>query len=338
MSISLDIGTSRLRSLRRDGGALVGRGVPADFALVADDPIARELLGRSKVAFASGEGEIALVGDAALSHAATFRAVPLRLMPGGLVPTDDPPARQILGTLIESLLPESIESTEPCGLILSAASLANTASREFLSRLVWLRGYRPILISSSHAVALATLSQEGFTGLALSMGAGSCMLSLVHRGRELACVGEPCGTDWIDSRLAAGDRRYIHDAAGERYLDTEAARRHREAMSDPLTRPVDDFAARVAECYRDLLLGMAKELGSRMREERLGPFSSPLAVVCAGGGTRAGGFASLFSAALAAADLPMAVDPVRVAPLDDYLVARGGLIHADLEATCAAAA
>lgn len=338
MSIALDIGASRLRSLRREGPNLIGRGVPAAFALLPDEPSARDLLTRAGVTFAEGDGELALVGDGAAAHAAALYTTPLRLLPGGLVPDGDPPARQLLGTLVESLLPEAPEPGEPCGLVMPAAATTDESSREFLSRLVRLRGYEPTSVSASHAVALATLSAEGFTGVAVSFGAGGRSLSLVHGGRELAVVSEPRGTDWIDARLAAADRRYAHDSGGDRYLDTDAIRRQREAISDPLTRPMSDFAIRVADLYRELLLSTAREFSRVITDGGFGPFATPLPVVCAGGGTRPPGFAGLMNASLAAADLPLAIGLVRLAPADDYLVARGALIHAELDATCSAAA
>lgn len=338
MSIALDIGTSRLRSVRREDDELVGRNVPATFALVADDPSARELLSRAEIGFAVGEGELALVGETALRHAATFRSTPLRLLPGGLVPADDPPARQILGMLIESLLPEADTPGGLCGLILSDAAITDKTSREFISRLVWMRGYEPVLLSATHAIALATLSADGFTGVALSLGAGGCSIGLIHRGRELAFGNDSRGTDWIDSRLATAEKCFTYNVAGERDLDTESIRRRREALGDSLTRPAGPFAVQVADRYRELLESTLTSFADQLAHERLGPFAIPLTVVCAGGGSRAAGFADLVSSMLKSIELPFDVDAVRVQPSDDYLVARGGLIHAELEVTCAAVA
>ena len=338
MSIALDIGTSRLRSLRREGEELVGRSVPAMFALVADEPSARSLLDRSQIPFAAGDGELALIGDAALMHAAAFRAIAMRLMPGGLVPTDDPPARQLIATLIDSLLPDSLATGQTCGLILPAAMMADDASAAFLVRLIQLRGYDPICLSAGQATALATLSSEGFTGLALSFGAGGCSLSLVRHGSELAEAALPGGTDMIDARLAAAARCYTHDSDGTRCLDVESIRRQRESLSDPLTRPTTDFAAQVAEQYREVLLRVVKDLARQIEDRRLGAFTTPVPVVCAGGGARPAGFGGLMTAALAAIEMPLPIGPVRLAPASDYLVARGGLIHAELESTCSAAA
>lgn len=338
MSISLDIGTSGFRSLRRIGGELVGRSVPAAFALVADEPSARHLLSRADLAFADGDGELALVGEGAIQHAAALRATPLRLLPGGLVANDDPPARQLLATLIESLLPEPATSGERCGVVLPAASAADRASHEFLLRLMQMRGFTPLEISASHAVALASLSREGFTGIAMSFGAGGCSISVTHRGRELVNLREARGTDWIDAQIASAEKQYTHDAAGERYLDTESIRRQRESLADPLTRPTTNFAAQVSELYRELLRSILGELSRSIEMERLGFFATPFPVVCAGGGTRAAGFSGLMTAVLAATDFPLPVGQVRLARQDDYLVARGALINTELESSAAEAA
>ncbi|MBA3314054.1 MAG: hypothetical protein M3552_16195 [Planctomycetota bacterium] len=338
MSIALDIGTSRLRSLRREGVELIGRSTPATFSLIADDPSSRGLLTRAELAFATGEGELALVGDAALEHAAAFRATPLPLLPGGMVPSDDPPARQLLGTIIESLLPEAEDVGSPCGLILPVASMTDEASAEFIARLVRMRGYEPLPLTETHALALATLSAERFSGISIVMGAGGCSMSLIHRGRELAGVQEPRGTAWIDALIASAGRRYAHGADGERYLDTESVRRQRESLADPLTRPTTDFASRVAEHYRELLHTTAREFAASLRRDRLGRFETPLSVVCAGGGTRPAGFAALLTAALVAAELPFVLGPTKLAPCDEYVVARGALIHAELNAVSLAAA
>ncbi len=61
MSIALDIGTSRLRSIRREGVELIGRSMPAAFSLVDDDPTSRALLAKAELPFAAGEGQLALV-------------------------------------------------------------------------------------------------------------------------------------------------------------------------------------------------------------------------------------------------------------------------------------
>jgi len=338
MSIALDIGTSRLRSIRRDGVELIGRSMPAAFSLVDDDPTSRALLAKAELSFAAGEGQLALVGDAALEHAAAFHALPLPLLPGGMVPVEDPPARQLLGTIIESLLPEAFPTSSPCAVLLPVASMNDEASVEFVTRLIGLRGYRPILLTPTHALALATLSTEGFSGVCLAIGAGGCSISLVHCGRELATVQDDRGTHFIDSRIATAERRFIHGADGERYLDTESVRRQREALSDGLARPSTPFGSQVAGLYRELLRSITTDFANLLSEQRLGRFETPLPIVCAGGGTRSAGFGAMLSSIISSSDLPFQLTPARVAPNDEYVFARGALIHAELETVSAIAA
>lgn len=338
MSIALDIGTSRLRSIRREGVELIGRSMPAAFSLVDDDPTSRALLAKAELPFAAGEGQLALVGDSALDHAAAFQTLPLPLLPGGMVPVDDPPARQLLGSIIESLLPEAVQILSPCAVLLPVASMNDESSTDFVTRLVGLRGYRPLLVTPTHALALATLSTEGFTGVCMTIGAGGCSMSLVHCGRELAAVQDERGTHDIDSRIATAERRFIHGAKGERYLDTESARRQREALSDGLARPATAFGSQVAALYRELLQAITGDFAARLREVRVGRFETPLPVVCAGGGTRAAGFPAMLSSVIASSEMPLRLAPARVAPFDEYLFARGALIHAELESVSAIAA
>ena len=338
MSIALDIGTSRLRSIRRDGVELIGRSMPAAFSLVDDDPTSRALLARAELPFAIGEGQLALVGDAALDHAAAFHALPLPLLPGGMVPVDDPPARQLLASMIESLLPEAQQILSPCAIVMPAASMNDESSIEFVLRLVRLRGYRPLLVTATHALALATLSAEGFSGVCVSVAAGGCSISLVHCGRELTCIQQETGTHFIDSRIATAERRFVHGPDGERYLDTESVRRQREALADSLMRPTSPLGSQVAGLYREVLEAISSDFASRVVEDRLGRFDTLMPVVCAGGGTRPTGFAALLTSVLGATSLPFRMAPVRVAPADDFLFARGALIQAELQSIEAAAA
>ena len=337
MGISLDVGTSRLRSLRRAGCELVGRAVPAAFALLDDEPATRSLLERAGLGYATGDGEIALIGETATQQAPVFQSAVLRLLPNGKIPTDDPPARQVLAALIESLLPSDPAPGEVCGLVLPVAAMVDPPSRDFLSHLISLQGFDPLVISAGHAIALANLSNDGYTGLSLSFGAGGMALSLVHRGRELCCVTDSRGCDSIDEEVAATLKQYAFDRHGMRRLDIEAARRLRERLSDSLTRPQSEPAKLVAELTTEILSNVVQTFAKRLAQRNLGPFPQPLPVIIAGGPTHAAGFLWLLQQELHSAGLTSLCGPIRFAsgtegaPGTEYLVARGALIHAELE-------
>ena len=333
MSIALDIGASRLRFLRRAGNELVGRSLPAAFALVADEPAARDLLSRAELTFAAGDGELALIGDAALQHAKAFGATPDRLLRDGQVPRDDPPARELLRTLIESLLPDPPRHGERCGLVISPGGMDDHETRSFLTRLAQARGYDPLVLSSSLALVLATFTCENFSGIGITFGAGGCSISLVHRGRELLHVSESRGTDWIDLELAARGDVHTYDAAGARYLDAETVRNRREEITAPLTQPQDDFAGEVQALYHEIFHAALTRFGEELIARRLGPYALEAPVICGGGGVRVSGFGKALREIIEYANLPVPLGPLRIAPPDDFLIPRGALIHAEIEST-----
>lgn len=338
MTIALEIGASRLRSLRREDQEVIGRSLPAAFALVDDNPAARDLLCRAELAFAMGDGELALIGDAALDHAGAFRTAPHRLLRDGLVPTDDPLARQLLAALVESLLPVPDYPGELCGLVMSPAAMRDRDSRSFLLRLAQARGYDPISLSPSLALMLATFSAENFSGIGMTFGASGCSLSLVHRGRELLQVSEGRGTDWIDLELAARADLHTYDDTGDRYLDIETVRRRREELGDSLIRPQGDFATDCAELHREILHTTLARLAQELADKRLGPYALEAPLICSGGAVQTAGFGKLLRATIEQAELPVPLGPIRLAAQDDYLITRGALIHAEIETTTAAAA
>lgn len=338
MTIALDIGTSRLRSLRRVGFELVGRSVPASFALVADEPIARELLTRAELPFATGDGELALIGDAGLEHARTFRSIPNRLLNEGEVPRDDPPARHLLETLVESILPRPTHRGDLCSILMPPSSYRDRDSRAFLTRLVQSRGYDPIVISPSLALVHATLATEDFSGIGLTLGAGGCSISLVHRGREVLWESVGRGTDWIDQQIARSAEVFTYDANGRKFLDLETVRQERELLSDSIAAPTGDFAHDVAAGYRDIIEEALHRFIARLLHERLTPYALETIVTCGGGGVRAPGFDKFLTQLLAEIDFPVPLRPVQMAAIDDYLIARGALIHAEVESTMAAVA
>lgn len=338
MTIALDIGTSRLRSLRRVGFELVGRSVPASFALVADDPIARDLLTRAELPFATGDGELALIGDAGLEHARAFRSIPNRLLNEGQVPRDDPPARHLLETLVESILPKPIQLGDLCSILMTPSSYHDRDSRAFLTRLVQARGYDPIVISPSLAVVHATLAEEDFSGIGFTLGAGGCSISLVHRGRELLWESVGRGTDWIDHQIARSTETFTYDSSGRKFLDLETVRREREQMSESIAAPSGDFAQEVTAGYRDIIEEVLQRFIARLTHERLTPYALESVMSCGGGGVRTPGFDAFLTNLIRDIDFPVPLRPLQMAAIDDYLIARGALIYAEVESPMAVAA
>ena len=335
----LDLGAHRFRSLRRSGKRLVGRSCRAAYGALPDSPARRRLLEQVGLNFATtragstdDEGdaaELLLFGDAAEEYAKLFGTPPLALLPDGKVPTDDPPARQIVAALIDALLPDPLTEAEPVKVIFPGKD----ADREFLTRVIRLRGYEPSAVDPAEAFAAAAMPATGFRGLALICGADRWELAAVLGGKVVArCVAEG-GTMALDRRRAEDRFEVVYERDGEKYLDVDACRRAREEFSGCLLSPEGKEETAIAELHADALAELFAEAAGRFaREPALRHIHKPLPIYCGGGAARIAGFTELVERELTAAEFPIPLGSVATAPTDEYLTARGALILAELDA------
>ena len=337
MSVALDLGTFRLKSLFCRGERLIARKCRTVHAALPDTPARRHGLEQMRIPFAVCEDTLVVIGDAAV-QVSQMLGTPLRpLLPGGKLPHDDPPARQILATLVESTLPEPEAAGEFCCMVLPAGARGTprrpSAEYEFLSRLVKLRGYSPLTVDAGMAVVLAQLSRAAFTGIGISFGAASTQASLVLQGREVASCSIPQGGDWIDEQAARSEGAYTWDAAGARFVDVNTIRRWKEKCDGSIAHPATRRDARLCELYRELLALVVSRITEEFEDvlPRLG-LRKPLALAAAGGTARIPAFRDLLAQAFQESRLSVAVDEIHVASKSDHVIARGGLICAQLEA------
>ena len=339
MTIALDLGASVLRSIRVSGERLAARSARAIYSAVEDAPARRQMLEQLGMSYAICDGSIAVPGDAARDLAELFHVPLLTLLPEGRLPQGDPPARQMLASLIDALLPPPSQANELCAMTLpgnSGADLESETARFFL-QLVRLRGYSPLPILQSTALVLAELVNEGFTGIGMSFGSSACHVSLINRSREVATVCVEQAGSWIDAQLAELGEQYIWDARGNKYLDEEAMRRWKESGVAQLDEPTHCERERnLARLYREVVENVVAKAGREFKEKLLLPDSWPaMSIVVSGGATRVRGFIPMLAQTIREANWPIRVKQIRQAEDSDLTIARGALIHSELEAQSA---
>ncbi len=365
MSIALDIGSHRIRSLRIDNGRLVARSRRAAFAVLPDSASHRQLLAQANVEFVTCDGGLLLLGDAAWEHANLFHVRTRPLLQNGLIPEHDPVARQVLATIVEAVLPKASQSGEQCSLTLPGGSdlggsqpggRASRSSVEFFTRLVALRGYSPLIVPAPSGLILAEHVSHGFTGIGLVFGGSACEAVLAHRGVVVCHTRIDRGGDWIDTHLAETLGLVTWDSNGDRFLDIATSCRLREAnatvrqalsaaaasqlaagvtrVDDPANASefVEVLSSSLSELLHDTLREFAAEL-SRCRQAADLP--QPFAIACGGGLTQGPSFLSLLQQALTVHRLPVAVQAPRVASGWPHSITRGLLIAAELESQSA---
>jgi hypothetical protein len=336
MTIALDLGASRLRSLRRRGERLIARSGRALYAVLPDSILRRRALEKIGVPFSVSKDTLILASDAAAEYSRLFQVPTLPLLPEGRVPTENPPARQILAALIEQLLPAPTQANEVCCLTLPGAKRAlrfvAREEREFLSHVVELRGYRPLVLSAGRAIVLAELEDDTFTGIGMSFGAATSEVCLARHGMEIASCSVPIGGDWIDRALADADPQFAWDSAGARHIYLDEVTRWKENLSGSVLHPKTEREAFLADLYRDLIGQVLDETTNSLLTSPLAlSLPHPVSLVCCGGTAKIRGFGNMLQQMLADAAFPLRVQRVRMVIDSDYTVARGCLIAAEIE-------
>lgn len=207
MTVSLDFGSREIRSLVRtgvSGGRLRLCSVRSEYVLIPDEVAARRLLREEGLAYAVCGMGLAVFGSGVERAVWLSRGPAIPLFVDGCIPTRDGLARQILGVLTESILPEPSVWGETCVITVPGAGLSaemREANGDFLGHLVQLRGYRPVLLGAPELSLLAGGRELGFSGVSVVAGAESTSFCVSRRGLVLAEGGIPLGGRWLDSEL-----------------------------------------------------------------------------------------------------------------------------------------
>ena len=336
MSTVFDFGTHSFRTLCRAGSRVVARQMRPIYQCVPDQPAWREVLDKLDVSWSCGTDTLVVSGDD-VDQVCDLVPQPVgNMIPNGSLADGDPASRQLIASVVESLLPAAVNN-EVCAVILPIGVTANgNADQSFLTQLVRLRGYSVTTIHAGHAVVLAAGDSSGFTGVGVSIGAAGTSVSLVRQGVELAHCLVPVGGDWVDEQLALAESLRIWDAQGNCFLDCDTIQAWKESLETSICEPDPqcDRSRMLKTQYEEMLNRIFASAG-RMFADVVNPafVTGGYPVYCAGGATCVPGFERLVTRnVLTDHGFDITVTDVKVIEDDGYCVARGGLIHAEIEA------
>ncbi|MEO1994243.1 MAG: hypothetical protein ABGZ17_03110 [Planctomycetaceae bacterium] len=340
MNVALDLGVHEFRTLRREHRRLTAHRFRPVYIVITDTSRNLQTLEQLNIPSVRCDDGLVILGEPAVRVSQLFRQPYHEMLPAGRIDRNDPLSRQMLSTLIESMLPVPASEEDICSLHLPHSGIPSqdpqrvprTADpdHKLLKHLISLRGYTPSVLSSGMAVVLAEMVATSFTGLGLDIGATSSNAVLAFQGRELAASTTSMGGDWIDERLARACQEFAWDPAGERRLNVHAIEAWKHEFSGDLTNPHSTREHVLSDLYRELLESvvrcLARDLAINSATELI---SEPVELVYTGGPTRANGFDDLLRDQLRQTPFPLEVQAIRCAN-SPYTVTRGCLIHAEL--------
>ena len=309
MSIGLDLGSYQFRSVRSEGGRLIARRCPAVFTAISDTAAHRRLLQQSETQFVTCSDQLLVFGEAAREWSAMLNLSAMPLLVGGRIAGADAVTRQVLTLMVDALLPAPEKPNTICKMTLPGGSsddLSDVRDADFFQQLVALRGYRPQIVTSTLALALAELTHDSFTGITVTLGHTTSEFGVIHCGRELLRCVVMSGLESFEQATQLG--------------------RHALPI-EPLS-----VAANVERDYTRFFAAVIDEARTQFElDGTLKTLPRMMPVVCAGGITSEKSFLPLFQRAWDESNWPVSTRPVRIASDSDFAVVRGCLIQAELE-------
>jgi len=285
--IGADIGTMNLVSARRTGKGVVTTRMRDVFLDLPKE--SKRMLRIGNIDYVEREGEILIVGDAALETANIFGKEARRPLLAGMISASEIDSLEVLGILISHILGKPEVENEACAFSVPAPPVDQVDRdiiyhRGVVTRIIEECGYRAIPSNEAMAIIYSETADTGFSGLAISMGAGMCNVALAVNTIEGLSFSVARGGDYIDAGAArsVGATQARICAIKEKGID--------------LNKPKNREEEAISFYYKDLILYLLDQVVLRFKTIQ-GQFAlpRPIPLIVGGGTSLAGGFMEFFT-------------------------------------------
>lgn len=247
-----------------------------------------------------------VLGDPAFALANIFEKETRQPMKSGVISPHEPLSLFVVNMLVERMVGRPQKEGEPCVFSVPADPIDVDHSviyhRGILDSLLRKLGYSPRPLIEGHAVVLAELQPEEFTGIGISCGGGMFNICVSYKAMPALTFSTTRGGDWIDENAAA--------ALGMKASQVCAVK---EAGMD-IRHPKDRVQEAIAIYYRSLIQHTLQAIDRMFGSAQDMPsFSHPVPLVCSGGTSMVGGFIDVFREEFEKASFPLQVKEIRLA-------------------------
>lgn len=338
--VGLDVGTHMLiKSTKDDDGVRYDEQVDAFFTVDADDQV-KDMLDMLSVPYIEKRGKISVLGEDARKFANMFKAETRRPMQTGCLNKKDLEALGMLTALLGNLLGEG--ENDPLVYSVTSQPLGSEMNFDYhraqVESIIKDLGYDAKPIQEARAIALAELTDNRFTGLAISCGSGTTTvwLGLLGMDNPNFQFSIDRGGDWIDTNAAenfAGLTRTKVQTVKERGIRIGKAGQIEDTDHLEGNELLQAQAkAALSVYYRKYIQSVIKGIKYKLDKESLPEFDGPIPVVIAGGTSAPEDFLDVFKEEWAAAKIGLDISEFRKPEDPFHTVAKGCLVAAELEA------
>lgn len=292
------------------------------------------------------DGQMYILGDKAVEYSNIFGGkYPLRRpLAKGVLNPDEKEAQFIIREILKSLLGKPRIENEIVYFSVPAEPLDAQFNQIFHENkfiaLINSLGFDAKPINEAKCIVYNELSDEEYSGMAISFGAGMCNVALSFEGDSgglefsLTKPGKDpskdlsygCG-DWIDKNAAVAIGEESH-----KILDMKEEKDDNGEYLLDLINPKTEIHQAIQIYYKNLIKYLLANLKHTIDNlQNIPRFSKPISVVLSGGTSKARGFDKLFAAEIAKYKFPFEIGEVRFASDQLRSVALGALISAMME-------
>jgi hypothetical protein len=324
--IALDPGTANLVCAWEEGGGVKVSTIRNCFFEIPNDPFSRKMLDKMNAPEFQVEGKLYLAGNEAFELAKTFKKELRRPMQSGVISSGEADAIPMLTKLIERLLKEAgAQAGDKCAYSLPADPVDQTFDGTFhksvIEGVLKKNGLEPSPVIEGHAVVLAELADDEFTGIGLSWGGGMVNACCAYKSVPVITFSSARAGDWIDEKAAQ-----VSGAVKPRMTAVKEADDFDLAAKDPTREQ-----AALISYYEAAIQYSMENINRRFETGKDMPdFSDPIDIVCAGGTSRPKGFVDAFKRVYERMDFPIPIKTIRVAEKPLFAVTRGALVFGSL--------
>ena len=336
MAIGLDCGTSFYICTTKNS---IKKQRNAFLTLEGDPTQVKRMLKRQKIPFVEKTGKVHIVGEHAFNYAQIFGGVDLkRPMKSGLLNPEERDALPILNAIIGELLGgEAKGKNDIVTYCIPAAPIDQERRVDYhedvLKQIIEGYGYKARVIEEAVALAYEGLVDDNLTGIAISMGAGMCNISVMYAGMNALSFSVARGGDWIDENVSKDTG--VSRAKVSHIKENSGLMDLKKGIEDDIYGEESNDQSNVLHAIRSYYGVLVNYLLTNLQNQfegadKMPNFPDPIPVVIGGGTCLVKGFIDVFNEQFNQDTFPIPVKEIRIVEDSHTSISRGCFSEAQL--------
>jgi len=323
IAMGIDVGTMNLLCARSDNNEVkLIRNV--FLPLKSDEVDISELSDINYVT--SEDNDLYIIGDDAQKLANIFGKTVSRPMQKGLISSDEISSTDVLAIMIKTLIGDIKDKDVYCSYSIPAQAIDEgrsvTYHEKVFGRIFANLGinYKPI--NEAMAIIYSECANDGFSGIAISFGAGMSNLVVSYRGIEAVTFSTARSGDWIDKNVAESLNMVQNRVTSIKEKNLNLQENYTKEPNKKIRRVLEALHYYYENLIEYTVKRMVEEFESNLKIE----IEDPIPIIISGGTSLPKGFLELFIEIMKRYTLSFEISEIRQAKNPLTAVANGLLI------------